>query len=67
MTLIKAKIVSFSHLNQLFSTQGKVILASALRAMAIFNASGISLHSFGMTKPRSCCFVIIKSSLMQKI
>jgi hypothetical protein len=64
ITLIKAEIVSFSHLNQRFLTQSKVILTSTLRATAIFNAIGIRTYLFGTTKLRSFCLAIVKNSLL---
>ncbi len=52
----------FSHLNSSVLTPSKTILASALRAVANFRASGIRRRSFGITKRRSFCFAITKIS-----
>ncbi len=60
VTVIKAKAMKFSELNDEVLTQSSVILASALGAMTIFNTNGISIRSFGITKLHSRCFVTIK-------
>ena len=49
MTLTEAKSLKFSELNKSFLTKSKVILASALWAMAIFHTNGISIHLFTTT------------------
>ena len=49
MTLIEAKSLKFSALNESFLTKSKVILASALWAMAIFHTNGISIRLFTTT------------------
>ncbi len=64
MTVIKAKAKKFSELKEEVLTQSSVILASALRAMAIFNTNGISIRSFGITKLHSRCFATIKNNLL---
>ncbi|WP_448212088.1 hypothetical protein [Colwellia sp. MEBiC06753] len=66
MTVIKAKTLKFSELNDELLTKSNVIFASALRAMTIFNTSGISIRSFGITKLHSCCFAIIKIACCRK-
>ncbi len=57
MVLGKAEIMKFSHLNKLFLTLHKTILASARRAMAILTLNGIRIRLFRMTKPHSFYFV----------